>query len=97
LHFVLTFEIIFLVRQTVTIAAASANGRCLLFAIFYAEQNIVGVGVFLLNIIGVVAGHNFHIVALRHFNKHAIYALFVLLVVAHNFHIKIFAKLILPP
>ncbi len=31
LHFILRFEIIFLVWQTVAIATATANGRCLLF------------------------------------------------------------------
>ena len=75
----------------------ATDWRCLLFTILYAQQNIVGVCVFFLNIIGVITGYDFYVVALRHFDQNIIYTFFVLLVVAHNFHIKVIAKHFLPP
>src|SRR5690606_15130118 len=96
-HFILTLEIIFLIGQSITITATTTNWRCLFFPILNAKQDVVRIGIFLFYIICVIARYELNLMALCHFHQTLIYSLFILLIVAHDFYIKIFTKLFFPP
>ena len=97
LHFGSSFEIILVVRHPETIATTAPNRCFLLFAIFHTQQNIVRIGIFFMEIKGIVGSNEFHPVFLRKLYKGFVYAVFVFLVVAHYLQIEVLAKLLFPP
>src|SRR6218665_811620 len=96
-HFFSRLEIIFLVSQSITVTTSTAYWGRLFFTIAHAQQNIVGVRIFLIYIENVVGGNGFYVMLLCKSNQRAVHAVFIFLIVAHQFEIEIICKLFFPP
>ena len=82
-HLVARFEIVFIVRKPITVTTATANGRRLFLPVFYTQQNIVRIGIFLITVIGIVRRHQFHLMFFGKLNQDSIHPVLVFLVVTH--------------
>ena len=97
LHFGGSFEIILVVRHPETITTTASDRCFLFFAVFHTQQNIVGIGIFFMEIEGIVGSDEFHPVFFGKLYKGFVYAVFIFLVVAHHLQIEVIAKLLFPP
>ena len=84
LHFGGSFEIILVVRHPETITTTASDRCFLFFAVFHTQQNIVGIGIFFMEIEGIVGSDEFHPVFFGKLYKGFVYAVFIFLVVAHH-------------
>ena len=86
-HLFRRFKIILLIGQAITIASTTTYRRGLLFAIFNTQQNIMRIGIFLRNIIGIVCCNQFNIVLPGKCYQGLVNPIFIFLPMTHQLNV----------
>src|SRR5690606_12590720 len=97
LHFIRRLEVVLLVGKPITITTSPSDRCGTFFTIFYAEQDIMGLCIFFITIIGVVGGHQFNIMVLGHLHQYLVHTILIFLSVAHDLYVKVVPELLFPP
>src|SRR5690606_36951106 len=97
LHFLRGLKVIFLIGKAISVTATTTYGSGLFFTVLYTKKDIMGMCVLLFQIIGIVGGHQFHIMLLGKLDQYLVYTVLILLTVTHNFDIQVLPKSLFPP